>query len=176
MQAGAVADRAHSVHRGYERHARDLDARADVRAHNRGSTDAVQTMLRSYGTVRSLVIGQYGEASLDVHELLSLAADEASRNTWSFLGARSQAEARAYYVARLRRSWSCVFVREFARHRLRRVCYIGAGHRPRAAQAQGVPAGEWSARSPNDFWAFSVRGRGGAGAGLAPRGGAPCRA
>ena len=34
-------------------------------------------------------------------------------------------------------------------------CYIGSGHRPRAEQAQGVPAGEWSARSPNDFWAFS---------------------
>ena len=47
---------------------------------------------------------------------------------------------------------------------------------PFTSEAQGVPAGEWSARSPNDFWAFSVRGRGGAGAGLAPRGGAPRRA
>ena len=133
-------------------------------------------MLRSYGTVRSLVIGQYGEASLDTHELLCLAADEASHHSWRFLGARSRAEARAYYIARLRRSWSCLFVREMARHRLRRVCYIGAGHRPRAAQAQGVPAGEWGVRSPMQFWAFSVRTRGGAGASLAPRGGAPRRA
>ena len=141
-----------------------------------GSTDAVQTVLRSYGTVRSLVVGQYGEASADVHELHALAAEEASLHSWRHLGARSRAEARAYFTASMRRSWGCLFVREMARHRLRRVCYIGAGHRPRAAQAQGAPEGEWAMRSPMGFWAFSVRSRGGAGATLAPRGGAPRRA
>eukprot|EP00966_Prymnesium_polylepis_P187133 4337856-Prymnesium_polylepis.1 len=53
-QCGGVAQRAHQVHREYEHHAERLDGRADVQAHNRGSTDAVQTVLRSYGTVRSL--------------------------------------------------------------------------------------------------------------------------
>ena len=67
------------------------------------------------------------------------AADEASLHSWRFLGARSRAEARAYYTSSMRRSWGCLFVREMARHRLRRVCYVGAGHRPRAAQAQGIP-------------------------------------
>eukprot|EP00966_Prymnesium_polylepis_P011849 272201-Prymnesium_polylepis.1 len=44
-----------------------------------------------------------------------------------------------------------------ARHRLRCVCYVGAGHRPRGVQARGRPADEWEARSPSDFWAYSVR-------------------
>ena len=141
-----------------------------------GATDAVQAVLRSYGTVRSLVVGQYGEASLDTHELMALAAEQAAQTSWGFLGARSVAEARAYFTASMRRSWGCLFVREMARHRLRRVCYIGAGHRPRAVQAQGVPAGEWGVRSPMEFWAFRVRGRGGAGGAQAARGGAPRRA
>eukprot|EP00966_Prymnesium_polylepis_P318917 7365931-Prymnesium_polylepis.1 len=38
-----------------------------------------------------------------------------------------------------------------ARHRLRRVCYVGAGHRPRGVQARGRPTDEWEARSPSDF-------------------------
>ena len=71
--------------------------------------------------VRALVIGQYGEASLDVHELLDLAVDAATSRDWRYLGARSQAEARGYYAASMRRAWGCLFVREMARHRLRRV-------------------------------------------------------
>ena len=174
-QCGGVAQRAHQVHREYERHAERLDGRADVQAHNRGSTDAVQTVLRSYGTVRSLVWGQYGEASLDVHELFELVVDEATHNTWRFLGARCMGDARSYYATRLRRSWGILAVREMARHRLRRVCYVGAGHRPRGVQARGRPADEWEARSPSDFWAHSVR-RLGAFAGLSARRGAPRRA
>ena len=174
-QCGGVAQRAHQVHREYERHAERLDGRADVQAQNHGSTDAVQTVLRSYGTVRSLVWGQYGEASLDVHELFELVVDEATHNTWRFLGARCMSDARSYYATRLRRSWGILAVREMARHRLRRVCYVGAGHRPRGVQARGRPADEWEARSPSDFWAHSVR-RLGAFAGLSARRGAPRRA
>ena len=63
-QAGAVADRAHSVLLEYQAHARRLDLRADVRAHNAGATGAVEARLESFGVVRPLVFGQYGEASL----------------------------------------------------------------------------------------------------------------
>jgi hypothetical protein len=75
-----------------------------------GSTDAVQTVLRSYGTVRSLVWGQYGEASLDVHELFELVVDEATHHTWRLLGARCVGDARSYYATRLRRSWGILAV------------------------------------------------------------------
>ena len=46
------------------------------------------------------------------------------------MGARSMTEARAFFIARLRRSLSVVIAREMARHRLRRIPFIGV---PRAA-------------------------------------------
>ena len=46
------------------------------------------------------------------------------------MGARSATEARAFFIARLRRSLSMVSAREMARHRLRRIPFIGV---PRAA-------------------------------------------
>ena len=49
--------------------------------------------LAQYPPVRALVVGQYGEASTDVHELLDIAMERATRDSWRFLGARSQAEA-----------------------------------------------------------------------------------
>ena len=81
-------------------------------------------------------------------------------HSWRFLGARSRAEARAYYMTSLQRSWGCLIVREMARHRLRRVCYVGAGHRPRAAQAQGAPREQWDLHSPAEFHGYAVRSRG----------------
>ena len=174
-QSGAVAQRAASVHRDYELHAARLDARPDVQAFNAGRRDAVSSVLAGYPQVRALVVGQYGEASLDVHELLDLAVEAATRRDWRYLGARSQSEARGYYAASMRRAWGCLFVREMARHRLRRVLYVGAGHRPRAAQAQQGAASAWGHRSPVEFAAHVGR-RMGVAAGLSARRGAPRRA
>ena len=56
-QSGAVAQRAARVHRDYELHARDLDLRADVRAHNGGHTGAVAAALAQYPPVRAAVVG-----------------------------------------------------------------------------------------------------------------------
>ena len=81
------------------------------------------------------------EASVDVHELLDIAADQAARDTWRFLGARSSGEARGYYAARLRRSWGVAIVREFARHRVGRVSCVGAPRRRGARAAVAVTAG-----------------------------------
>ena len=170
-----MAQRAASVHRDYELHAARLDARPDVQAFNAGRRDAVSSVLAGYPQVRALVVGQYGEASLDVHELLDLAVEAATRRDWRYLGARSQSEARGYYAASMRRAWGCLFVREMARHRLRRVLYVGAGHRPRAAQAQQGAASAWGHRSPVEFAAHVGR-RMGVAAGLSARRGAPRRA
>ena len=49
------------------------------------------------------------------------------------MGARTESEARSFYVARLRRRMGVAAVREFARHRLRRVPYVGV---PRAVVEQ----------------------------------------
>ena len=63
------------------------------------------------------------------------------------MGARSATEARAFFIARLRRSLPVVIAREMARHRLRRIPFIGvpglraaiADRSPqRAQQGEGV--------------------------------------
>ena len=93
-----------------------------------GSTTAVRTRLRGFGPVRALVWGAYGEASDDVHQLADVVAGEMARREWRVRGARSEAEARSYYVARLRRSWGIMVAREMARFRLWRVPFIGQPH------------------------------------------------
>ena len=129
----------------------------------------------SYGRVRALVFGQYGEASTDVHELLDITVDRATRDSWRFLGARSQAEARSYFTSTLRRAWGVATVREFARHRVSRLCFIGAsrgqGAQAVRARSQGLLT-SWAARSPAAFSAFAGRASGA----LSARRGVPRRA
>ena len=75
--------------------------------------------------MRALVVGNYAEASADVHQLVSIVAGELAQRRWRRMGARSQAEARGFFIASLRRSLCVVFAREMARHRLRRIPFIG---------------------------------------------------
>ena len=75
--------------------------------------------------MRALVFGQYAEASADVHALLRVAAEGMAQREWKRLGARSYAEARAFYISSLRRQMGIAVAREMARHRLRRVPMIG---------------------------------------------------
>ena len=62
--------------------------------------------------------------------LLAITADGLAERRWRLMGARSMTEARAFFIARLQRSLSVVIAREMARHRLRRIPFIGV---PRAA-------------------------------------------
>ena len=101
------------------RHARALD-----RQHSAGLTP-IEDRLKSFTEVRALVFGAYGEASSDVHALLTEAASRMAAKEWRRWGARTQAEARSFFIASLRRQLGVHVVREMARHRLRRVPYIG---------------------------------------------------
>ena len=96
------------------------------------------TTSRSFTRVRGLVCGNYGECPPDVHELLAITADGLAERRWRLMGARSMTEARAFFIARLRRSLSVVIAREMARHRLRRIPFIGI---PRAAIRARQPLG-----------------------------------
>jgi len=124
-QAGAVAQRAHQVAPEYLAHARRLDV-----SHSAIGSKAIENHLLSFGQVRALVFGYTGEASSDVHNLVSYVADCMARRQWRLLGARSMEEARSFMIARVRRRLGMTVVREFARHRLRRVPFVGM---PRAA-------------------------------------------
>ena len=81
--------------------------------------------------------------------------------------AHALSEARSFYVARLRRRMGVAAVREFARHRLRRVPYVGV---PRAVVEQRMQrealrnrmAGDPLAEPPYaDFFAFQAGPGGG---------------
>ena len=91
--------------------------------------------------MRALVWGAYGEASDDVHQLLEVVVEAEAERSWRALGARSSSEARSVIhtslTTRTVRSWGINAVREMARHRLRRVEFVGARSLPRAAHALG---------------------------------------
>ena len=118
-QSGAVETRAARVHGDYRRHAEQLDQRIGMPG------QPIQTRLESFGTVRGAVFGNYGEASADVHSLLRVAAEMQARRMWRVMGARTWSEAFGFILQSMRRRLGVVVVREFARHRLHRVPYIG---------------------------------------------------
>ena len=133
--SGAVAERARMVAGEYETAARRLDL--DHHGTVAPAVGPVLSALRAYTPVRGLVFGAYGEASPDVHSLLYAAADQAARTQWARLGARSHAEAHGSFVVSLRRHWGLTSLREYARLRLSRVCYVGSAPSVRSAQLAG---------------------------------------
>ena len=79
-----------------------------------------------------------------------------ARSQWARMGARTQAEARAFFMASYRRRMGVAVVREMARHRLRRVPLIGVPRaavvtrRQRGVGVHGVPV------ALSDFYAFQA--------------------
>ena len=124
-QSGAVAARAHDVWPAYRRHAQDLDGRFYP-----GGGTPIESRLLSYTPTRALVFGQYAEASADVHALIEVIARRQAAARWRRYGARTEAEAYGFFVAALRRRVGVFVAREIARHRLRRIPFVGV---PRAA-------------------------------------------
>ena len=164
-RSGAVAHRAKQVAGEYRNHANRLD-----RDHSAPGTTPIRDRLNSFTEVRALVLGQYGEASADVHHLIIACATEMARKQWQWLGARNENEAHAAIISTLRTRLGLITVREMARHRLRRVCFVGVSHArarvlagPRAdAQPVGAPAGapQWALAMLPAFHAHQGRHRG----------------
>ena len=104
-----MAERAHQVAPEYRAHARRLDG-----AHSAAGSRAIENHLLSFGQVRALVFGYTGEASPDVHHLVSHVAECMARRQWRLLGARSMEEARSFMIARVRRRIGMTVVRDDA--------------------------------------------------------------
>ena len=159
-QSGAVKNRESRVHDAYLAHARALDG-----AHHPRGTRPIENRLASFGRVRGFVFGAYGEASGDVHDLLSLAAQKQAELTWQASGARSQNEMYAFYMHRYRRQLGMASVLAMARHRLQRVPVIGV---PREAVEDIMRRGNEGARGRAvatdlaEFYAFQVHYESGA--------------
>ena len=108
--AGAVKQRESTVWSEYLRHARELDRRF-----SNGATP-IEDRLRSFTEARGLIFGAFGEASEDVHALVSIAATKIADDKWQLYGARTAFEMRAFVINRLR-------------HRLAKLPYVNV---PRA--------------------------------------------
>ena len=137
-----MAERAHRCAGEYLR-----AERAHRCARRTGSTARQAPTPSSTGCARSararlthgLAFGAYGEASPNVHALLTVVADGLAARQWRDMGARTQEEARSFIVSSLRRRLGLVICREFARHRIRRVPYIGV---PRAVVERRMQRGQ----------------------------------
>ena len=128
----AVAKRAREIPGDYARKARDLDLRCGGVAPN--AVGPVTCKLASYGRIRGLVFGAYGEASDDVRELVAaLSAGWASRD-WVRMNCRDPSEATAVIAHSLYRSWGLAAVRAQARLKLNGLAHVGAGARAAAGR------------------------------------------
>ena len=83
--------------------------------------------LRSYGTVRGLVFGFFGEASADVEELASSAAEISTARSHGDVSNLDPDDLRDWILASLRRGWGLAAVRANARLLLGRLCAVGRG-------------------------------------------------
>ena len=90
-----------------------------------------------------------------MHSVISLAADEAARGGWARMGARTESEARAFFLQSFRRRIGVGVVREFARHRLLRAPMVGASSDVLRAQVPR-PLSAGAQRSHLEFYAFQA--------------------
>ena len=143
-QCGAVETRARKINSEYMSHARKMDERI---ARDNGLPLAmdVRSHLTLIGPIRTVVIGHYGECSPDVHHLVRAAAEVLAAKRWRTMGARSEMEARGFFMDTLRKELSIKIWTAIGRHRLNRLDFVGipreAVQRMRDQNQQGFGMG-----------------------------------
>jgi hypothetical protein len=91
QRCDAVRCRARALGGEYAAKARAIDER--YCGTPPGEVGPVRRQLLSYGTVRGLVFGAWGEASPDAHDLLHLLAKQGARVRWRDMGCPDEASA-----------------------------------------------------------------------------------
>ena len=95
-------------------------------------------ILLTYPRVHGLAWGGLGESSGSVHALQQIVARGIAAHRWRGMGARSQEEALGFVTSALRRRWGIAACRAQARHRLRRLIWVGARGRDRRPDGGAV--------------------------------------
>ena len=120
-----MEQRARDILGEYERKARRLD----LQYHNVPQEDPrggpILAALRAWPAPIGLVFGAFGEASESVEELAQAITTKRAAAEWKAMGARTEAEAKAFIIAQLRRRWGCAAVQERARLLIARVPQVG---------------------------------------------------
>ena len=102
-----------------------------------------------------------------MHALVELAGQALARKKWKSSGARSEAEARSYWVAYCRRRIGAAVARAYARYRLRRIPFIGVpravlddrARRGVAAASMGADGGDEHDAAVREFFGHQVHAR-----------------
>ena len=145
----------------YRRKAARIDR--EVRGTEDGVTGPLQRRLESYGPLLGLVVGAWGEASNDLHNLVQTLADARLQKQGRARGRQGSSGELGIVVSQIRRSLSTTAVRAQAEILLNRLSMLGPGAR-RAAKRR-----EWTRRQEEAMqgerqaqWAANVSGRGAA--------------
>ena len=146
QRCGAVARRAQALPAEYAAKARRLDAQFNGTEPE--EVGPVQLQLQSFGQLRGLVFGAWGEASPDVELLLSFAASTGAQRHWQRMGSTDEAAACGALAWLLRRRWGMTALRECARLKLDRLELVGRGAAAAASRrAAAASAYAFRARS-----------------------------
>ena len=124
-RCGAVSRRAAGLHAEYCDKARATDTR--YCGTSLGETGPVLQKLLSYGRVRGLVFGAWGEGTEDLERLLGQMARQGALHKWRQMACIDQDSAVGCLAWLLRRRWGLCALRECARLKLERLAYVGRG-------------------------------------------------
>ena len=146
----AVEARQRSVQREYLNKARHAD-----RVYNEtpeGNTGPVERELHTYGRVRGLVAGAYGEMSTDAEWIMQMCARHAATRHWRQMGARNPNEAKAVIIAKNRRRLGIEAVRSHAQLKMDRLrAERGGGNERQARQRRYESQRQHQARRQHYF-------------------------
>ena len=120
-RARNVQQRARDIPGEYERKARRLDLQYHSVPQEDPRGGPILAALRAWPAPIGLVFGAFGEASESVEELAQAITTKRAAAEWKAMGARTEAEAKAFIIAQLRRRWGCAAVQERARLLIARV-------------------------------------------------------
>ena len=121
----AVARRAAALPADYANKASRVDR--DYCGTQPGTTGPVSARLRTFDPVRGLVFGSWGEASPDVHQLVTALSVAGKRRHYSHIGAESPSDACGGLAWLVKRRLAMTAVRGNARLMLARLEHVGRG-------------------------------------------------
>ena len=121
----AVARRAAAVNSEYLHKARALDRQ--LLGVQNGATGPVEQKLRSFGHVRGLVFGSWGEGSADITWLLHQIAEWGSVHGCHLGAHRDTDVVRGILIGALQRRWGILAARANAQLLLDRLAFVGRG-------------------------------------------------
>ena len=135
-RGGGVGHRADAMQREYRQHALELD-----QEHHTGVGGAAGPISALLDTMPLWCWGwgAFAEASVGVHVLASHCADTGAAMLWRSMGCRSEAEARGFLVARIRRQWGVAAALAAARLVVWRLGTVGMTQLPDLGEQQRAP-------------------------------------